>query len=573
MNTANKAKATGPVRKAKLVKGVVEIRFDYSSEMVVLVKTFEDRRWHSEDKMWSAPPSLSVVDALKRNGFTLCPELTTWAKAHEPAPVEKTHKAIPGLKCTLRPFQAEGVARIDGFHGRALLADDCGLGKTAQGIAWLQLHKDARPAVILCPCAVKEMWAAKIAEWMTDETSIILSGKPGKTAAFTTQHTGKKNPAGPIYILNYDILGNKIETTVREDGVKKRKEVENTGWVDWLLAKNPMVTIADEAHYVRNPKCGRGLGGAKLMKATPNAICLTGTPIVNRPAEFFPILNTLVPHQFRNFFKFGKRYCGARHNGFGWEFKGASNQAELHDILTKTVMIRRLKSEVLKELPAKVRAVVPLAVEAKYMREYLREERELAELEADDKLLAISKIIALKQAAVRAKLDAACRWIEDFLESGEKLVVFVHHHFVADAIRERFSKITKVAEVTGTTKGSRQAQQDMFQSDPDCRLFLGSKAAKEGLTLTAASNTAFLELWDTPGDMAQAEDRVHRIGQEDSVTSWYLVAAGTIEEDNAALLDSKLQVLAQVVDGREAQDEELITALLAAVVKRNEGRS
>jgi SNF2 family DNA or RNA helicase len=236
-------------------------------------------------------------------------------------------------------------------------------------------------------------------------------------------------------------------------------------------------------------------------------------------------------------------------------------------------MIRRLKSEVLKELPAKVRAVVPLAVEAKYMREYLREERELAELEADDKLLAISKIIALKQAAVRAKLDAACRWIGDFLESGEKLVVFVHHHFVADAIRERFSKITKVAEVTGTTKGSRQAQQDMFQSDPDCRLFLGSKAAKEGLTLTAASNTAFLELFDTPGDMAQAEDRVHRIGQKDSVTAWYLVAAGTIEEDNAALLDSKLQVLAQVVDGREAQDEELITALLAAVVKRNEGRS
>lgn len=548
---ANKAEATG--RGAELnPDGIIEIRFPYDRELVEAVKRVPGRNWHSEEKMWSCPPSKDAIKFMEWHGFLLGLRLKEWISDKTPVPVP-TELNIPGLRCTLRPYQVEGVRRIEGFKGRAILADSMGLGKTAQAIAWLQLHKQERPAVILCPAVGKEMWARKCEEWMDGkEKIVVLSGKTPDPTQFK---------GATILILNYDIVGNKTDKTKNKAGYIQIKEQNYTGWVDYLLDHGIKIIVADEAHNLKNDRSQRGIAGLKMLKQIRYALPMSGTPIDNRPYEYWPLLTNLASHIFRNRRTYGKRYCaGTKASGY-WDFTGASNLEELHEVLEENIMIRRLKEDVLKELPPKVRAVVPIDVD---LRAYRKAE---AEIWADDEIT-LAKLTKLRQAAVSAKLKACGDWVEDFLETGEKLIVFAHHHFVMDHLRERFSAKYRLAEISGQTKGSRQEQEDLFQNDPSCKLFLGSKSAKELITLTAASNVAFVEFFDTPGEMAQAEDRAHRIGQTGSVNVWFLIAAGTIEEDHAALLDAKLEVVTGVLDGKAVETDDLIMELLKKLNRR-----
>lgn len=531
---------------AELKNGLVEIRFPYDRELVDAVKKLPGRRWHNEDKMWSCPASTHIIEFLRWHGFLFGPALEASIQG-EQLNLELQKLDIPGLQCVLRPYQAEGVLRIEKFNGRALLADSMGLGKTAQAIAWLQLHKGQRPAVILCPAVGKEMWARKCKEWMDGkEKIVVLSGKKPDPEQFK---------GATILILNYDIVGNKTDKTLNTAGYVQVKERVYTGWVDYLLDHDIKMIVADECHALKNSKSQRGIAGLKMLKQIRYALPMSGTPIDNRPYEFWPILTNLAGHIFKNRYTYGKRYCAGIKTRFGWDFTGASNLAELHSILKKNVMIRRLKEDVLKELPSKARAVVPIEVD---LKAYRKIENEIW----DDNEITLAKLTKLRQAAVSAKLKTCGDWIEQFLETGEKLIVFGHHHFVMGYLRERFFTKYKFAEITGQTKGSRQEQEDLFQNDPDCKLFLGSKSAKELITLTAASNVAFVEFFDTPGEMAQAEDRAHRIGQLGSVNIWFLIAAGTIEEDHASLLDKKLQIVTNVLDGKDVQNDDLIVELL-----------
>ncbi len=532
--------------------GIIEIRFPYDRELVEAVKRIPGRNWHSEEKMWSCPPSKDAIKFLEWHGFLLGAGLKGWISDKTPGPVP-AELNIPGLRCTLRPYQAEGVRRIEGFKGRAILADSMGLGKTAQAIAWLQLHKQERPAVILCPAVGKEMWARKCEEWMDGkEKIVVLSGKTPDPTQFKS---------ATILILNYDIIGNKTDKIKNKAGYVKVQEQGYTGWVDYLLDHGIKMIVADEAHALKSDKSQRGIAGLKMLKQIRYALPMSGTPIDNRPYEYWPLLTNLASHIFRNRYTYGKRYCGGHKTRFGWDFTGASNLEELHEVLEENIMIRRRKEDVLKELPPKVRAVVPIDVD---LRAYRKAE---ADIWADDEIT-LAKLTKLRQAAVSAKLKACGDWVEDFLETGEKLIVFAHHHFVMDHLRERFSAKYNLAEISGQTKGSRQEQEDLFQNDPDCKLFLGSKSAKELITLTAASNVAFVEFFDTPGEMAQAEDRAHRIGQTGSVNVWFLIAAGTIEEDHAALLDAKLEVVTGVLDGKAVETDDLIMELLKKLKRR-----
>lgn len=307
----------------------------------------------------------------------------------------------------------------------------------------------------------------------------------------------------------------------------------------------------------------------ELCGYAAHVLALSGTPIVNRPVEFYNPINLVSPGLFPSFFHYARRYCGAIHNGFGWDFNGASNTQELHHKLTSSIMMRRLKKDVLKELPTKRRLTVPIEIETGC--EYWRAERGFNEWlrgispEKAEKAAAAEamvKINYLKQLAVAAKMNSCIEWIRDFLDSGEKLVVFAHHKQTVDELMKEFG--AAAVKIDGSVSASgRQAAVDAFQTDDRIRLFVGTKAAAEGITLTAASSTCTIELQWQPGIHSQMEDRVHRIGQTaDSVTAWYLLAGGTIEEDIAELIDSKQQVLSQVLDGEEAAEESLFTELL-----------
>ena len=289
------------------------------------------------------------------------------------------------------------------------------------------------------------------------------------------------------------------------------------------------------------------------------------------------MLNALCPERFPSFWNFAQRYCGAKSNGWGWDFSGSSNTDELHSILTNSIMVRRLKKDVLKDLPPKTRTVLPVEIN---LSDYKKAEQDFLSYVArlrgataaekrDSRAEGLAKVERLKQAAAVGKIGEAIDWIQDYLESGRKLVVFAIHKFILDILEKKFKKIC--VRVDGSTAQSqRQVCVDAFQSNDDIKLFLGNiKAAGVGLTLTAASDTLTLELGWTPGTHDQAEDRVHRIGQEaDSVNAYYLIAKDTIEEDIAELLDAKRDVLSNVMDGKSARQGELLTVLMERYINK-----
>ena len=521
----------------------VKIVFPFDREILEQVKSLPGRKFHGNDnpKYWTAPLNVENVENLIQWGFAPDDKIREYVQKMDERKqmVENPREIeVPELQMDLFPFQKTGVHFIESMNGNALIGDEMGLGKTAQALAWLQLRTEARPAIVVVPASLKLNWAKEARMWMKDPNTQILSGtKPTVPIV------------GDIIIINYDVLDS---------------------WVDVLTSIQPKVMILDECHYVKNNAAKRTKAVKKLGKAVSHTIALSGTPIVNRPIELFNAIKLVDPNAFPNFWDYAHKYCGAKHNGFGWDFTGATNTEELHQKLSTTIMLRRLKKDVLKELPDKIYSHVPMELsnEKDYYRaerdfiDFIREQKGAAAAEKASAAQALAEIEGLKQLAVQGKLKQSVEWIRDFLDGNGKLVVMAVHKFVIDALMTEFGDIA--VKVDGSVTGeNRQIAVDRFQRDDKIRLFIGNiKAAGVGLTLTAASNVAFLELPWTPGDVSQAEDRCHRIGQKDSVTVHYLLAADTIEEKIARLIDNKRKVLDKVLDGKETDETSLLSELM-----------
>lgn len=500
------------------------------------VRNLSDRKWEGEKegKPWSTPTRIveevleafpeatvdnSVIELARRNK-----DLSNLSRE-----TNSTFE-VPGLKGEPRPYQRGGIEFLQRANGRAILADEMGLGKTLQALGYLQLNPGKRPAAIVVPSSLKINWEREIQKWLsTEENVMILSGRK----AVDLKLLNNKSTPVSIYIINYDII---------------------SSWVDELLKVGVKVLIADEAHYCKNPKAKRTKAVAKLASKVNHKILITGTPTKNRTSELFPLLNMIDPIAWPNFFKFGLRYCNGHQTNFGWDFSGYSNLDELHEII-KPYFIRRPKSEVLKELPSKQRIVIPFELSKKDRRAYEDALREVAN--SDNQAKQLAQVEVAKQLAVKGKIKEVVNWIKDFLESGKKLVAFTTHNFTIDHLMNEFGDIA--VQVRGSVKNKdRQIAVDQFQNNDKVRLFFGNiQAASVGLTLTAASDTAFVELPWTPGDCVQAEDRVHRIGQEaDSVNAYYLIAEETIEEEIYRLLESKRVVTDTIHDGTATESPE-----------------
>lgn len=515
---------------------VMKIEFPYDLDTLDQVRSLPGRRYHGEEKCWSAPIYIKSLKLLMRWQFDIDDKLRKiLLEANKKT--KEIPKEILGFNTTLYPFQHEGVSFIESNKGRVLIADEMGLGKTIQALAWLHLHPELRPVIIVVPASLKFNWKLEAEVLMPNPKVEILSGS--KTWKIT----------GDIIIINYDILYH---------------------WMNVLSKLNPKVLITDEAHYYKNNKAKRTKAVKKLAKNIEHVLALTGTPIVNRPIEMYNALNIISPELFPNLWYYAQRYCNAKHNGFGWDFSGSSNTQELHKKLVDSIMIRRLKKDVLKELPDKTRSFVP--IELDNSKDYIEAENDFvsfiqrtkgqAKAEKASSAEVLVQIELLKQLAVTGKLKQAVDWVNNFIQIGDKLVVFGVHRFVIEHLMGQFGDIA--VKVDGSVSGiKRQEAVEKFQNDPNIRLFIGNiKAAGIGITLTAASTVAFLELPWTPGELVQAEDRCHRIGQKDSVNIYYLLAMGTIEEKIAKLIDEKRKVLDAVLDGKDTDSESLLTELL-----------
>ena len=430
----------------------------------------------------------------------------------------------------LLPFQAKAVRRIGRFNLRSLIAHDMGLGKSLTSLTAAS-ENGAWPAVVVCPASLKWNWEreAKIHLRLRAE---VLEGRKPRAGSLTKRK---------LVIVNYDILG---------------------AWLPWLKGDvDPELVIVDESQLIANRNSKRTKWVRLLCQDVPCVLALSGTPLVNRPPELWPTVNLLWPKEFPGFWAFCQEFTVPRRTPWGWDFKRSRNLDVLHERLKRAGMLRKRKSQVLKDLPEKQREILLLPVDNR--RDYDHAEDDfLAWLKKRDKTKVrkakraqrLVQMGWLKRLAAEGKMPSVLEWIENFLEgSDEKLVVMAVHKSVIKAIHDRWRKISVVVDGSVTGR-KRQLAVDQFNKRKDTRLFIGNiKAAGVGLSITGASTMAVVELPWTPGACSQAEDRIHGIsrGIEGIPTSiFYLVARNTIESKLIQLIQEKQDVLDQTLDGK-----------------------
>jgi SWI/SNF-related matrix-associated actin-dependent regulator 1 of chromatin subfamily A len=453
------------------------------------------------------------------------------SRATEAEPLTEIVELLGG---ELQPFQWAGVRYVLDAR-RVFLSDEQGLGKTVQALAAMEAD-DAYPAIVVCPASLKLNWLRETRKWLPHRSVAIVEGGVAvpKTAEIT--------------IINYEVVGKHYETLAR---------------------LRPKAVIIDESHYCKNPRAKRTQAVRRLAESVVKGglrVALTGTPVLNHAEELIS--------QLRIIGRLDEFGSGAR---FSRQFQGVLTEERLHWHLRRSCFVRRLKSEVLPQLPAKRRVVVPVSLDNE--REYRVAERDVVEwlrsqpLELSDlnaKIAAtlraerLAQLGALQRLAARGKLHAALAWIHDFLASGEPLVVFARHREIQEAVLERFPD---ALHLFGRDKiEAREESVREFQEQGGPQLIVcATRVAAQGITLTRASNVAFLELEWTPALHDQAEDRTHRIGQRDAVTAWYLLAADTIDETMAELVERKRGIVDAVTDGKTINDENVVTGVIRAL--------
>ena len=492
------------------------------------------------------------------------------------ATAESAQLSVAGLGGELRPRQLAAVAYAQEVGFRVLIGDEVGLGKTPEALAILHVAQ-SWPAILLCQASLKFNWLDEVRRWLPGRTVTVLESEQSRPGDYDAD----------IVIINYDILLPRLASI--------QAAYQQRGGLRAI--------VADESQLIKNWEAQRTQAALALSEGVPIRLALTGTPVLNRPIELASQLEFIGRlDDFGGYWGYRVRYCNARLTRHGWDFSGASNTEELHQLLKETCYLRRLKRDVMTELPPIQEEVVRIDIDnwgeyqraerdtIRWLREQVAQDQNflasLSRLDAEQRRLAIrermrskeertrralqlARIEALKQVAVRGKLAALHTWIDTFLSSGEKLVVFAVH---IELQRMLLGWYPDAARILGDMKSAeRFANVQRFQNDPACQLIVcAHKAAKEGNTLTAASNVALLELLWTPGDIDQPIGRVHRETQKaDSVTLWYLLAARTIEVTIARLIEAKRKVVNAVTDGTplNPEDQSVFEELLAILTR------
>jgi len=467
--------------------------------------------------------------------------------------------------CDYLPFQKAGIAY---GHARTavLFGDEMGLGKTVEAIGLLNADPTLKRILVVCPASLKLNWRHELEKWLCRKRVIFIAD----SKLFPDLEDG-------IVIINYDILS------------RHTKQIKSVEWD---------AVIIDEAHFLKNkdalrtrqvfgrePKRSQKAAGDQGEPAirARKKILLTGTPIANRPNEIFPLIHFLDPENWPSFWSFARRYCGAHNNGFGWDVSGATNLDELQRKLRETILIRRLKKDVLTELPPKRRQIIELpatgaavaVVKAERAAYAAREDTILAEqarvelakasedpavyAEAVKRLrkcmmVAFDEISALRHETAVAKIPQLIEFTRDAIEESGKVVLFLHHKDCVAAVAREFGNAA-VMLVGDTEMADRQAAVDRFQNDPTCTLFIGSTmAAGVGITLTASAHVIIGELDWVPGNVTQAEDRTHRIGQRESVLVQHLVLENSLDAHIAKTIVRKQEIIERALDVRAEDD-------------------
>lgn len=505
------------------------------------------RAWWTADPAAAAKLSEYASDELKAEFASLNARRVEALEASRATDAVIDIPAPAGL--SYLPYQRAGIA-FAAQRSATLIADEMGLGKTIQSLGVINLNAGIKKVLVVCPASLRLNWKRELEKWLVRPLSIGIA-------------TAKELPETDVVIVNYDIL-NKLPALAN---------------IEFDLL------VGDECHFAKNQKALRSKAFYKLQ--AKNKIFLTGTPITNRPSELFPIVNALDPATFPNFMQFARRYCNAHATRFGWDFSGAANLPELQEKLRASIMIRRLKKDVLTDLPAKRRQIIefPANGAGKIIKNeqetVARHEAALKELRAavkraktstnsgeyeravarlkDAVRVAFEEMSRLRRETAIAKIPYVIDHLRDLIseDSTYKVVLMAHHKQVVREIAAAFGD--KAVVLTGdTSMEARQQTVDAFQNpDSGIQIFVGSiRAAGVGITLTASAHVVFAELDWTPAAISQAEDRVHRIGQQGSVLVQTLVLEGSLDAKFAKTIAKKLNVIEKTLDKTAAETAE-----------------
>ncbi|CAM9611695.1 SWI/SNF-related matrix-associated actin-dependent regulator of chromatin subfamily A-like protein 1 [Lampetra fluviatilis] len=513
-----------------------EVDVTYHAEAIGIFKQIESRSYDAVTRKWNflledyceLMPQLCrcaglevepLPEALVR---TFLPQFERSRASREPFRDIDLTAVGETLTGSLMPFQQEGVNFAIAQEGRVLIADDMGLGKTIQAICVAAFYRAEWPLLVVAPSSVRFTWAEAFRRWLPwldpQQINVVV--------------TGRDNPnSGLVNIISYDLLS-RIQGKLEEKGFA--------------------VIIADESHFLKNVKTIRCKAALPLLKKARRVLLLSGTPAMSRPAELYTQVAAVQPQIFPKFHEFALRYCNAKQMPWGWDYTGSSNMAELRLLLEETVMIRRLKADVLSQLPAKQRKMVVVApgvIDAKAKAALAAAAKAMDRAGKQSKTQEKEALMLFFSKTAEAKVSAIVEYVSDLLESGRaKFLVFAHHRVVLDALSAHLGKkgVGHIRIDGSTASAERQALCERFQRDDAIKVaVLSITAANMGITLSAADLVVFSELFWNPGVLIQAEDRVHRIGQLCCVNVHYLVARGTSDDYLWPIVQEKLRILGE----------------------------
>ena len=468
-----------------------------------------------------------------------------------------------GLLNSLYRFQKQGIIFGIKKFSRLLIADEMGVGKTVQAIGLSSLYQKDWPVLIICPSSLKFAWRDEVSHWLSE-----LVDKKEIQVIKNSKNDFKENIK--YYIISYELSVRMIEK---------------------IAEKNFQYIIADEAHYLKSRTAKRTMSLTPILQRAKRVVLLTGTPILAKPMEIFPLLHILRPDKFKGFKEFGMRYCDPKAVRFGLiDWSGSSNSRELNAILNK-LMIRRLKKDVLSQLPPKKRQKIEISTDSKIIRQLKilmeksskkfekllgtqieleklginledlkteKEKEEENENKSQDKNKeeesVLNKFSKAYSMTGQAKLPGVKDYVNYLVDNSCKFLIFAHHTEILDAIEEVIlnDKINYIRIDGKVAVEKRQDLVNKFQTDEDCLVaILSITACATGLTLTKASTVVFAELHFTPSIMIQAEDRAHRIGQESGcVNIHYLFGADTLDVLLFRKLNEKQNIVSTTLDNK-----------------------
>lgn len=481
-------------------------------------------KWDSVKKQWYSDDIYKVIEAVKSLNIQDIPDqlklrIGNIESSYADTPRDKN----PDIRPSLFDYQKRGVEELH-IRDNVLLADDPGCGKTLQVVQYVsELPKDTK-ILVICPASLKINWQREFKKWAGIESAVVANGNQRIL-----------DIKERVVIVNYDILKSKLIS-------------------DHIERSSFGVLVCDEAHYIKNTKTARSKKVKKIAQKVAKIIFITGTPLLSRPVELYSLLNILgsedILKPYENYRNFAYRFCKAYNSPWGLDVSGNSNVKELALRMRSSCLVRRLKKQVLHQLPDRTKHIIPLAQCTKTKKIMTKQGTfHFGDVESAAPFAQLGEIAQMRKALALAKIKESVRYIKDLLNNTQKVVVFAHH---TEVLKTLYTELADYNPVIFTGKHGmkhRQTAVDSFQEDHETRVFIGQiQAAGTGITLTSASNVVFVEISWVPGEINQAMDRCHRIGQTSNVTARFLVVEGSLDEQMLSAIEKKEKVIKEIID-------------------------